>query len=297
MSDTDTNWARSPSAVWILDLTFFVLCFALACFSFVWLNIVGFSPLGRFTPPLITVASMSAYLVVVFVRRAFRRSVVVDSFYYMGFLLTLVTMIYAFATFDLSGDIDNTHISDLIAQNGIALTSTVFGLICRIGFRMHGAASAPQATFLLSASDAASYIRLLESLRSLGSFAQDLASFQTVEQSSRNALATLKSNVTDVATEASSLGAELTKLTANLEGLSASHATLAKRHSDQIALYEKDFERTSLELARAVRRLSDHVASLEAKKNETVEAQTMLLQLYSELNRQLAQHLQQPAAQ
>jgi hypothetical protein len=30
---------------------------------------------------------------------------------------------------------------------------------------------------------------------------------------------------------------------------------------------------------------------------ETVEAQTMLLQLYSELNRQLAQYLQQPPAQ
>lgn len=291
MSTADTNPKSRQNTVWMLDLTFFLICFGLACFSFAAVKTTGFSPGGRFTPPLVTVASMTAYLLVVLVRGAFRRPVVVDSFYYMGFLLTLATMIYAFASFDLTGEIDNTHISELIAQNGIALISTVFGLVCRIGFRLREGANAPQASFYLSASDAANYIRLLQSLRGLGSFSQDLARFESAEQSSRASLNGLQANFASLVKDAGSLSAELAKLSSNLTGLSQSHATLATRHSEQIALYEKDFERNSLELARAVRRLSDHVASLEAKKNETVEAQTMLLQLYSDLNRQLAEQL------
>lgn len=92
---------------------------------------------GIIAPTIFILGVQSAYVFLTFKSKLIEEFGVLDSFYYLGFLFTLITMVASFYNFEVNSDtITGQNISNLIAQNGVALSSTVFGMTTRLLVRM-----------------------------------------------------------------------------------------------------------------------------------------------------------------
>lgn len=256
----------------------------------------------RFHRPLLIGMVMLIYMSITCINGSYKKPAVMDSYYYLGFLFTLLSMIAIFYFYSVEKRNDN-DISDLISDNGIALSSTVVGMTIRIIIRMiifKNKTYEDKVEFKFpNQEEISAYIKLIESMRSMGDGVKEIANLakeasNTVEpmQSFKSTIEQVKSeiiladdafleHIKNVETNREANAKSLTALKAELEAtkslvISADGSLL----SDTTKLYEA--------IAAKITEIDNDTAQLKTTHDT-------LLKLYSELTDSISQNMRKRA--
>tara|TARA_R110000787_G_scaffold282559_1_gene394492 strand:+ start:7414 stop:8655 length:1242 start_codon:yes stop_codon:yes gene_type:complete len=113
----------------LFDKALFAIAFVGGCAAILGMKSLGFS---QWFASGIAVAIMCGYVGLTWAsqRARIREDVIGDNVYYLGFLFTLISLGYAL--YDFGSGITESTIENVIANFGVALLSTIFGVFLRV---------------------------------------------------------------------------------------------------------------------------------------------------------------------
>ena len=259
---------------------------------------IWISPISMFFVVLI-------YILITLALGLHRADGVIDTYYYLGFIFTLISMIAAFAMHSDPGKLnDSSRIATLISQNGVALISTVVGLIGRL-----------MAKISLQNDDSSQLNYLHPNKEEIDHYVKLLAVFRETSEGVSHLVeisekaSTARKNISDLNSEFLGFNEQTVNLTGKLQGLHTSvadlNASLERANeasvkqvehseaaiaalSDGISDYRDIFQNVRIriqnDIETLVSEILDHIKTIDPKVSNLEKAHEELLSLYTKLN-------------
>lgn len=218
----------------------------------------------------------------------------IDALYYVGFLFTLTMMVVTFYVFSnkivgSAGDDYTKEITELISNNGIALSSTIVGMFLRLIIKMMGQDDAAKLTYIpLTEHEFTEYTKLIAELRRVGEMSGEIAK--------------LGKQIEVTSPIINSLNASLPSLQGQVDKFSPAISDFITHNSEslQVAINLSDELLRALEsnknkyvnahavmsddIAKIVRELAEYIGGVKGDFDAIKETNDALLALYANLN-------------
>lgn len=250
--------------------------------------------LGVFTPSLLVIIVQIIYLVSTVKLKLTYEYGVIDSYYYLGFLFTLVAMVASFYSFDTE-NLKTQDISQLIAQNGVALSSTIFGMTTRLILRMINEKENVVEYHHPTDEEMKIYITLIKSLRAIN---EDLKNISDISSNAKGASKETKIFNDNLTTTANSLNALNNSISLLQTGSTAAEITAKKALASLIKSLKSNQQQISneninisQEVQELVLSIHDHLNNMSKQASNIEGFNKKLLKMYSLLNDRVSQLL------
>lgn len=263
---------------------------------------------GIWTTPVIITILIILYIIWTTTKKIHLKTGVIDTYYYLGFIFTLISMISAFYSHSqLEGMEESSKISILIAHNGVALVSTVVGMVGRLVVKM---SIQDQPNNVINYNyptreEIESYVYLVSSIRETASGVVKLIEVAEQVSTANTKLESLNENLEGFTANTISLESSIQDSTEGLIKLreaiiSTSLTTIQlntnskaaiKALDDGIKNYENLFqgirEKIESNVHVLVEDILNHIHTINPKVSNLENAHEKLLELYAKLNQSI----------